>query len=318
MSTSVVIVNYNTRELLLQCVKSILKYSAVPQNRIVVVDNASVDGSLDQLKIQYPQCKTIANVENLGFGAANNQGIALVDTEFTMLLNPDAKLLDGASGIMEAFMRNDPGVAIVGPRTFYPDMALQDSTYNFPTVGNELIKALSLSGLVRALFPHSKTLNEKEFPSRICEVGWLRGACLLCRTSVLTSVGGFDERFFLYSEEVDLQYRIRQLGYKIIFHPSAEIIHHLGCAMALAPERTYVELFRSKLQFADKHYSRFTFFTLLTIWFNYNALRVLVYSVPAYMSRSGATVGRFKKNLAATRYLLRFMFGYEAKHRSRN
>jgi len=277
-----------------------------------------VDGSLAQLQIKYPHCRTIANVENLGFGAANNQGIALVDTEFTMLLNPDAKLLEGAWETMKDLLRNEPGTAIVGPRTFYPDMSLQDSTYNFPTIGNELVKALSLSGVARALFPHSKTLNEKEFPSQVCEVGWLRGACLLCRTSVLTWVGGFDERFFLYSEEVDLQYRIRKQGHKIVFQPSAGIIHHLGCAMALAPERTYVELFRSKLQFADKHYSRFTFFTLLAIWFNYNAIRVLVYSVPAYMSTSRTVRARFKKNLAATRYLLGYILKSKPKHRSQH
>jgi GT2 family glycosyltransferase len=129
----------------------------------------------------------------------------------------------------------------------------------------------------------------------------------MCRCSALSAVSGFDERFFLYSEEVDLQYRIREAGYAIVFLPQAGVIHHLGASMALEPVKNYVQLFRSKLQFAEKHYRPLQVAMLYLIWLSYNLARSAYYSLAALLSNADVYRARRSKNVAATRYLLTFL-----------
>jgi N-acetylglucosaminyl-diphospho-decaprenol L-rhamnosyltransferase len=304
MDTTAIIVNYNTKEFLLECVDSLKHYGNIPESRIIVVDNASIDDSLEALLGRFPKCEIIANTHNRGFGAANNQALHLVDTEYVLLINPDAALLPGALGAMENYLLITPNTAMVGPKTYYPDFSHQHTTFDFPTVWTELLKALPLRGLFLKIFPDSSKFNKGSTPNHTCNVGWLSGSCLLIRDSVMTSLEGFDERFFLYSEEVDLQYRVHQAGHDIVFLPQAEVIHHLGSSMSHVPEKSYVQLFRSKLQFAAKHYSTWKVYTLYAIWLSYNSVRLAVYFFPAITLGSSSAQRKLSKNLAATRYLL--------------
>jgi GT2 family glycosyltransferase len=307
MSTSVIIVSYNTRDLLLACIESVLTHSALDSRQIFVVDNASGDGSAQAVADRYPGCRLIANQTNRGFGAANNQALAEIDTEYVLLLNPDARLLPGALAAMQTYLVEHPEVAIVGPRTYFPDNTVQDSTYNFPRILSETVKALSLEPLIRRVTPGSSMLVERYYPEVVCEVDWLRGACLMCNRKALSAVSGFDERFFLYSEEVDLQYRIREAGYSIVFLPQAGVIHHLGASMAMEPVKNYIQLFRSKLQFAEKHYHPLYVAMLYLIWLSYNLARSAFYSLAALVGNADLYKARRAKNLAASRYLLTFL-----------
>ncbi len=306
MTTSVIIVSYNTRDLLLKCIESVLTHSGLDSGQIVVVDNASGDGSAEAVQARYPGCRMIVNETNRGFGAANNQALTGIDTDYVLLLNPDALLLPGSLETMQAYLADHPEAAIVGPRTYFPDYSVQDSTYNFPRVLSETVKALSLEPLVRLIAPGSSMLVEKYYPEVVCEVDWLRGACLMCRREALAAVSGFDERFFLYSEEVDLQFRIRKAGYSIVFLPQAGVVHHLGASMAIEPVKNYVQLFRSKLQFAEKHYHPLHVTVLYLIWLSYNVVRSAVYSLAALLGNADVYRARRSKNIAASKYLLAF------------
>jgi N-acetylglucosaminyl-diphospho-decaprenol L-rhamnosyltransferase len=216
---------------------------------VIVVDNGSTDGTLDVVRERFPEARVLEQ-ENLGFGAGNNAGMRAASGRYFLLLNPDAWLTEGALDQLVAFAEEHPEAGVVGPRLLNPDGSLQRSVRGYPTPWRLATEYFFL----RKLAPHSKALNAlfgAGFDHKsMREADYLFGACLLVRREAVDSIGGFDEEFFLMSEEVDWLYRFRQAGWKVLFYPGAEAFHVVGAS--LDPAR-FQAIVRGHLQFLRKH-----------------------------------------------------------------
>jgi GT2 family glycosyltransferase len=245
-----VVVSYNTREELRRCLASLRAHAGLP-GQVVVVDNASTDGSADMVTAEFPEARLLRNRENLGFSRANNQGLREATAAYALLLNSDAELMAGALPALAARLDAQPRLAAVGPRTLNPDGTVQVSFGPALTPGNEWRQRRLVRG-VKNRDPSALT-EAAARAAREQEPEWLSGACLLVRKEALDSVGGFDEGFFLYEEDVDLCLRLRRAGWRLLFTPAAEVVHHLGRSTQADPGRARLEYHRSHLRFYRKH-----------------------------------------------------------------
>jgi GT2 family glycosyltransferase len=237
---SVSIVNTNSRELLLACLDTLPHDAA----EIVVLDNASEDGSADAVRERFPDLRVLARDFRAGFGANHNTVIRATDGRYVYVLNEDTTAADWGFDRIVAYLDANPRVAALGPRLVYPDGRLQDSAWRFPT---PLVSALGLLTVGR--------LGVKQSGGeRPHAVDWVMGAALVLRREALEEVGLFDEKFFLYSEEVDLQFRLRQAGWEVHYFPGATVVHHESQFSAEIPERRINEMWRSRHRYWHKHH----------------------------------------------------------------
>lgn len=223
MDVSIILVNYNTKELTLNCLNSIYEKTSGIDFEVVIVDNASVDGSCDAIKNQFPQVKLIENEKNLGFGKANNVGIKLSNAKYVLLLNTDTELINNAVKLLYDLMENDPSIGACGGNLFDKD---KNPVHSYGYLNTPKKFFCRMMGLRYLLKDQKNDANR----DRVQEVEQIIGADLMLRKSALDKVGAFDERFFLYCEESELQFRISQGGYKIIYTPEPEIYHFEGAA----------------------------------------------------------------------------------------
>ncbi len=226
---SIIIVNYNVKEFLANCIESIRRSSGDLSTQIIVVDNQSTDGSKEFLQTHFGDLTYIWNEKNVGFGAANNQGIHIADGEFILLLNPDTILQENTLQVMLDFMRENPEVGVSGCKIVNPDGTFApESRRSVPTLSNSMYKTLGLS----SLFPKSRLFSTYYLgwmsPDLGSEVPVLSGSFMFFRGSVLRELSGFDERFFMYGEDIDLCVRVAKEGWKIIYLPSTSIVHYKG------------------------------------------------------------------------------------------
>lgn len=242
VDVSVSIVNTNSRRLLLACLESLAGADA----EIVVLDNASEDGSAAAVRERFPEVRLIAQDFRAGFGANHNTVIRATSGRYVYVLNEDTTADDWGLDRMVAYLDAHPRVAALGPRLVYPGGRRQDSAWRFPT---PLVSALGLVTLGRAGVKQS----HGDIPRA---VDWVTGAALLVRRRALDEVGLFDEGFFLYSEEVDLQFRLRRAGWDVHFFPEVTVVHHESQFSAAVPERRINEMWRSRHRYWHKHHSR--------------------------------------------------------------
>lgn len=249
---AVCVINYNTSELLRECLHSVLTQNA---DEIVVVDNASVDGSVEMMKTEFPSIPLVAFEKNIGFGAASNQGIERCYSERIVLLNADTRMKRGSLQALRNYLDDHPQAAIIGPRILNPDGTLQTSCFHFPTSFHIF---LYISGLYRSI-PRLPILKQRTLQKMTGEsprrVPWILGAALAFRRETFEELGGFDERFFMYFEEVDLCYRLSSQGKQIHFVPEAEVTHIGGGSTVQKRAWSYIQFFTSLAQFYRKHYS---------------------------------------------------------------
>jgi hypothetical protein len=253
---SAIIVNWNTRALLKKCLDAIIVSSQGLDVDVWVVDNGSQDGSPAMVKADYPQVHLIENQANVGFARANNQAARECQGEYLLLLNSDAFVYPNTLRCMLKVMADFPQAGAVGCQLLNEDLSLQRSCYSFPTLATELWQTLWLD----RLFPKSKLFGEylmtywqMDDPR---EVDVVMGACMLVRCSALGEAELFDETFFMYSEEVDLCYRLKHSGWKVRYAPDAKAVHLWGGSARLVKVETLIRLYRSRVQFFRKHYGR--------------------------------------------------------------
>lgn len=250
LGVSAVIVSHDTRDELLRCLASLFAGSFRPLE-VLVVDNASADGSPAAVEQGFPQVKVIRLAENAGFARANNLGFRQAQAPLVLILNPDTEVRPGAIDALVAVLDARPLVGAVGPRTLNPDGSLQVS------FGPDLtpLAEWRQRRLVRGAKSRNPQVQARlaEMTEREFEPDWLSGSCILARREALLAVGGFDEGFFLYEEDADLCLRLRRVGWNVLFTPGAEIVHHLGSSMAKAPTRARLEYHRSHLRYYGKH-----------------------------------------------------------------
>jgi GT2 family glycosyltransferase len=257
MDLSIIIVNWNTRELLHGCLKTVrLNIESIPASLIetLVVDNASSDGSGAMIREHFPWVQLIENQENGGFARGNNQAIRESRGRYVLLLNPDTELLDNALGVLVEYMDNHPHVGGVGARILNPDGTLQPSAHPFPTLRREFWRLFHLD----ALHAYS-TYDMPAWDVEVAQsVDALLGACLLIRREALNTVGLLDEDYFMYSEEVDLCYRLKRSGWSLYWVPQARVIHYGGQSTKQVAAKMFLQLYRAKVQYFRKNQGRFS------------------------------------------------------------
>lgn len=255
---SVVVVSYNTESLTVRCLESVCR-AAPPGTEVCVVDNASADGSVGALRefagSASRPVRVIAAGRNLGFGAANNLGVDAAKGEFIALVNSDAFVREGVLQGLQDYLKRNPKAGVVGPRLENPDGSFQESRFAFPTPGRAWAENLGLLRLARLFrrFKHGK-------PWRNGPVEWLSGACLMVRRAAWENVGGFDESFFLYAEETDMQQRLASKGWEIHWTPDL-VVTHIGGSSGLAEREVVREHF---FEGADRYILRYH--GLLGVW----------------------------------------------------
>lgn len=285
MDVSIIIVSWNTRDILRDCLESVYKQSENIEFEVIVVDNDSADGSAETVKKDFPQVRLTENPTNRGFAAANNQGMARAKGRYALLLNSDTIVLDNAITKTVRFADAHPEVAVVGCRVLNPDRSLQSTCFMFPSILNMVLS----SSYLYKLFPGSKFFGREQMTwwnrNDIREVNVVTGCFMLVRREAIEEVGMMDEQFFIYGEETDWCYRFRKAGWKVMFTPCAEIIHLGGQSSKKIATEMALQLRGSILQFINKHRPLWEYvLACLFVWL-FCAVRIPVWFVRFLFSR---------------------------------
>ncbi len=255
---SVIVVSHNTRELLRRCLASVERSVAGDgvEAEIIVVDNASTDGTLAMVRAEFPAVRLIESGGNRGFAAGNNLGLARARGRALLLLNPDTEVEDGAIGTLLGVLEADPALGVVGPALRYPDGSPQESRRRAPGPLTPFLE----STLVQQYWPRNRVLDRYYVADRPGDrrqdVDWLTGACLLVRRRAVERAGGLDESFFMYSEELEWCLRLRAAGWRIAYEPEATVVHHEGASSGQAVPRRHIDFNASKVLFYRRRYGR--------------------------------------------------------------
>lgn len=266
---SIIIVNWNVRDLLRECLRSIDAGLGVLDVEVIVVDSGSADGSVEMVRHEYPRVHLIACEENVGFPRGNNIGLGQAKGQYLLLLNPDTVVLDDALPVLVDFLRANPDVGAVGPKLLNPDGSIQSSRRRFPSVLTGFFESTWLERLAPGLLRRYYALDLPD--NETADVDWLTGAFLMIPRSVYESVGGMDEGYYMYSEELDWCRRIKATGRRVVYHPTARVIHHVGKSSEQAVTARHINFQRAKLRYYRKYHG----------WGVATALRV--YLLASYM-----------------------------------
>lgn len=219
---SICIVSWNSLVVLMKCLKSVYENSEGLNIEVIVVDNASTDNTPDIISKEFPHVVLLQNSINLGFGRANNIAITRTRGNYILLLNPDVIIIKPCFRQMIKFLEANPNVGCVGCKLVNLDGSVQESYFEqFPTPLNEFLEGITVKRVLETFF--KKRLFDNEV-----EVSWIVGACMMFRRDIMTKLTGFDERYFMYGEDVDICFRLRNMGYKIMYLGNIEELHYHG------------------------------------------------------------------------------------------
>ena len=252
---TIAIVSFNAKDELRSCLDSLFASTRLDSFEVIVADNASADRTVEMLRERFPRVRVIESPENLGFGRACNLCWQQAKSSLVLFLNSDTVVSDRALDRLVAIARERPEAGAIGPRLLYPDGEIQMSFGEMPGILAELRQKLWNAGYARGKGPLRSLVRRRHSRERF--VDWVSAACLLTRRDTLETVSGFDENFFLYSEDVDLCARIRAAGGRILFTPEVEIVHLVGRSRATNRDRVVYESHRSRLYFYEKHHRSF-------------------------------------------------------------
>lgn len=291
MRLSILIVSWNTRELLRACLErlgaEIIDDIACGQAEVFLVDNASADGSAAMVADSFAWVRLIANDSNRGFAAANNQALRQSSGRDILLLNPDTEVRPGSIKTLLQFLDDHHRCGVVAPQLLNTDQTIQRSCRAFPTFAGMVYELLGLS----RLFPHNKTFGHYkmlDFDHDVCrQVDQPEGACLLIRRQVIEQVGELDEGYWMLFEEVDWCYRIKQAGWEIWFEPASQVVHHYGQSIKQVKPRMILSSHRGLYRFWSKHYKNGRAYLAPLVYLGLMALayvRICTYSLRQALS----------------------------------
>ncbi len=225
MDVSVIIVNWNTRDVLRDCLLSVYDQTSEIEYEVIVIDNASIDDSVSMVRAEFPQVYLIENSENRGFAAANNQGMEIAKGQYVLLLNSDTIILDNAISKTLEFAKDRPNASVVGCKVLNPDRTLQPTCFMFPSVFNRLL----FTTYLYKIFPRSRFFGRERMSwwdrKDEQEVDVVTGCFMMVRQEAIKRVGMMDTQFFMYAEEIDWCYRFYKAGWKNLYTPAPQIIH---------------------------------------------------------------------------------------------
>lgn len=262
---SVIIVNWNTVDLLRVCLQHLEEYRKSPECEIIVVDNASSDDSAAMVAKEFPDCILLAEKRNHGFAGGNNIGLKIAVGRYLLLLNSDTEVRGNALLTLCDLLDSNPNAGACGPKLLNPDGTIQASCRSFPTFRTALFNRKSI---LTRLFPNNKysrqyLLNDYD-RGTLRQVDWVIAACILVRREVLNEIQGLDEGFFMYSEDVDWCYRMHKAGWTILYDPSAVVMHHYEKSSSMIPVKMALSRHKSMWRFYRKHYSKNIVIDILT------------------------------------------------------
>lgn len=274
LQLSIVIVNWNTKELLNQCIESIKKNTEKIQYEIIVVDNASSDGSVSFIKENHPDVQIIENKKNLGFAAANNIGIRKCKGKFICLSNSDIKVLKGSLAHLIEYIEKNTHVGMVGPKTLNADYSIRPNCRKEITLWNVFVESFSLQNVFKKSNIFNDGLMTYFDHNEIKYVDVLPACFIVVRKDTLKDIGLLDENFYFYGEDKDWCKRFKEKNWQIVFLPHAEVIHYAGKSASLAPFKFMIERFKSNQYYWKKHRGRMSMkiYLLLQIILNTNRL----------------------------------------------
>jgi GT2 family glycosyltransferase len=286
IDVSIVIVNWNTEKLLLDCIKAVVDETVGHTVEVIVVDNGSTDGSIGAVMECFPKVTLICNERNEGFAKANNIGIAACHGRYVCLVNSDIKVLDGCIDSLCEYMDHHPGIGLVGPQILNKDLSIQLSCYELPSLRNMVVEALFLHKIFpRVGLCRPRWMNQFSHQSSR-SVAVLSGCFLMARRKALEEVGSLDERFFIYKEDVDWCKRFQDAGWHIVFDPEARAIHYGGASSAAAPARFLIEMDKANRQYWQKHHSSFAQRVAGVLTLTHYGLRLFVWAA-TYLLKYG-------------------------------
>ncbi|NRF96237.1 glycosyltransferase family 2 protein [Paenibacillus frigoriresistens] len=257
MDLSIIIVNFKTRDLTLACLQSVFSSATSYTYEVILIDNASNDGIIPVTTEQFPQVICIANTDNVGFSKANNQGIRIAKGRYVLLLNSDTIVQPDTLDIMLRFMDENPTVGASGCKIVLPDGSLDRACKRgFPTPSASFYYAFGFS----KLFPKTPRFNQYQLgylsPNEAYPIDSLVGAFMLIRREAIEQVGMLDEEFFMYGEDIDWCYRIKEAGWVNYYYPRTQIVHHKGASSRRKPFKIIYEFHRAMILFHNKHYRK--------------------------------------------------------------
>jgi GT2 family glycosyltransferase len=305
-TVSIIIVSWNAKRYLAECLGSIDQRACRYPMEIIVVDNASSDGSAEMIGQEFAHVRLIRNSDNLGFAKASNIGIRASSGRFAALINSDVQVGRNCITQLVEFCDAHPDVAVAGPRIIGADGRLQRSCRGFPGVWNMLCRALALD----ALFPRNAWFGGYLLPhcshDQVAPVDILSGCFWLVRRQAIDAVGPLDEAFFMYGEDMDWCRRFWNAGWRIVYVPEASAVHYGGASSANAPIRFFIEKQRADLQYWRKHHSPLAVGCFLATACLHHALRAVAYAA-ALLLPSSETEGRrhkLRRSLSCLRWML--------------
>ena len=255
LTLSIIIVSWNVRDLLHACLASIAPWREELDLEVIVVDSGSADGSSEMVAEEFSWVRLISRSDNVGFPRGNNIGLAQARGRYLLLLNPDTELVGQALPVMSAYLNAQPAVGALGPRLLNPDGSIQSSRRRFPTLLTAIFESTWLQSFAPAgLMGHYYAQDLAD--DQTADVDWVTGACLMVRREVAAAVGGLDEGYFMYSEELDWCRRIKDAGWRVVYLPEAQVMHHVGKSSEQAVTDRHINFQRAKLRYFRKYHGR--------------------------------------------------------------
>jgi len=274
---SVVIVSWNVADLLAACLRSIAA-TCPAGTEVIVVDSASSDDTVQRVRAEFPHVTLLAQAENVGFSRGNNLGLAAAHGEYHLLLNPDTELLDGAVTTLIRYLAAHPAVGIAGPQTLNPDGSVQSTRRRFPTPRLAAFESTWLERFAPRRWLEAYRVRDAGDDDTM-PVDWVQGSCLLARRQVYDHIGGLDDGFVMYSEELDWCRRAKNAGWSVVYVGAARIVHHGGQSSAQVPAATHIRFNQSKLRYFRKYHGRATAQALRLILLANFAVQIVIEGV---------------------------------------
>lgn len=249
---SFIIINWNTRQMLLECIDSVERHAENLHYEIIVVDNASADGSVEAVRARFPQVQVMQNESNLGFAKANNRALKIMRGKYAVLLNSDTLIMPGSIQILHGFMEKTPGSGMCGPQLLNSDGSFQKSFDRFPTLPGEFTSRT----LIRLLAPEyyrRQFLDKDAKAVGPAKVDFIIGACMFVRKEAIAKTGMLDEEYFFFYEEIDWCFRMRRAGWTVHHVPAARIVHFGGGSTRGLNLKARTESWRSRYLFFRKN-----------------------------------------------------------------
>jgi GT2 family glycosyltransferase len=303
---SLILVTWNAKHYVHECLVSLCQQELSVNAEIIVVDNASSDGTPAMVRTEFPHIMLVENPTNLGFSTANNIGIKKARGEYLCLINSDVNVPPHCLQTIYNFMVQHPKIGVLGPRMLTPEGAIGRSYMRFPTLWNCMCSALSLSKVCRNNTLCGGVLMPDFDNERTAEVDVLNGWFLVVRRQALDQVGTLDERFFMYGEDIDWCYRFHKAGWKRIYFAGVSALHYGGASSKRASAQLYIEMQRANLQYWQKHHSRVGVIGYCLTMLVHQIIRAVAYGLIYIFSGSGRVeaAGKVKRSAACIAWLI--------------